>query len=66
MKKFHSKLETQKVRFGNVNAKHFGISEVKGFDSAFIKQEVLFQKKLTATFKKTVFSRFFSPVKLIY
>lgn len=60
MKKFHSELENQKACFGNVNAKHFSISEVKGFVSAFINQRVLFQKKLTATFKKPVFSHVFS------
>lgn len=60
MKKFHSKLETQKVCFGNFNAKHFSISEVKDFVSVFINQKVLFHKKLTATFKNPMFSQLFS------
>jgi len=58
MKKFHSKLETQKACFGNVNVKHFSLSEVKDFVSAFIKPKVLFQKKLATTFRKPVFSHF--------
>lgn len=64
MKTFHGKLGTQKACSGNVNAKHFIISDVEGFPSAFMKLRVLFQKKLTATFKNSMFSHFFSPSKI--
>lgn len=59
MKIFHGKLGTQKACSGNVNAKHFNISDVKDFVSAFLKLRLLFQKKLTATFKNSMLSHFF-------